>query len=433
MKKNITITCLLLSIFALNAQISFKEIQQKLPKQYQKLNFQKAKAVNRGNVLCLPDSTVTFGLAENGIDSFISSKTYNIYNSNGSLTKQTNYELDDNDILTLTTENVFTYNAQNVLINDEQYSLNSNDELELNNCTKYYPKANSTTLIDSTVTWTIGSNGLERSTKEVNNYDANGLILQTFTYEWDVSSGWTFTDRQDFLYSPTNKPVSGTAYEWNDPTWEATTQTDFVYDALDSLTSFTNTDLSTNQPTDRAVFTYNTAENSTNSTIELWTGTEWVLLFNTFLDNSAANQIEQLDIFIDFPGFLTIGTRQVYIFPNGNDCAGFANIYVSEDNVSWTYLGRTFLYYNGSTIPTNSLINNGLALDAMPNPFTEKLVVSTAIDTEIKVFSTTGNLLLETKSKDENTVLNTESLPIGTYFIVVNKNGKSDRKLVVKG
>jgi Secretion system C-terminal sorting domain len=202
---------------------------------------------------------------------------------------------------------------------------------------------------------------------------------------------------------------------------------------LDSLLSFTSTNLTTNQPESRAVLTYNTTENSTNTTLEFWDGAAWVLLFNTYLDNSAAGQIEQLDIFIDLPGFLTIGTRQVYIFPNGNECAGFANIYISEDNINWTYLGRTFIYYNGSTIPTNSLINNELKLSTTPNPFTEKLIVSTDIDSEIKVFSTSGTLLLTKKSTDENTVLNTETLPIGTYFIVVNKNGKSERKLVVKG
>jgi Secretion system C-terminal sorting domain len=433
MKKTITITCLLLSIFTLNAQISFKEIQQKLPKQYQKLYFQKAKAVDRGNVLCLPDSTVTFALADNGIDSFISGKTYNIYNSNGRLTKQTNYELDDNDILTLTIENVFTYNAQNVLINDEQYSLNPSNELVLSNCTKYYPKGTSTTLFDSTVTWASSFGDLERSSKQVDNYDANGLILQSFTYDWDAFNGWTFLDRTDYTYSPSKKPITTITYEWNDPNWDATNQTDFVYDGLDSLTSFTNTDLTTNQATDRATITYNTVENTTTTKIEIWTGTEWQQLFYTFLDNSAANQIEQLDIFIDLPGFLTIGTRQVYIFPNGNECAGFANIYISEDNIDWTYLGRTFIYYNGSTIQTNSLINNELKLSTTPNPFTEKLIVSTDIDSEIKVFSTSGTLLLTKKSTDENTVLNTETLPIGSYFIVVNKDGKSERKLVIKG
>jgi hypothetical protein len=145
------------------------------------------------------------------------------------------------------------------------------------------------------------------------------------------------------------------------------------------------------------------------------------------------NLLFQQTLFIDLPGFLTIGSRSVYIFPNGNDCAAFANVYISEDNIDWTYVGRIFYYYNGSTIPTNSLIDNDLELVTTPNPFTDKLIVSTEINSEIKVFSTTGTLLLESKSKDENTVLNTETLPIGTYFVVVNKNGKSERKMVVKG
>jgi hypothetical protein len=432
MKKTITITCLLLSIFALNAQISFKEIQQKLPKQYQKLNFQKAKVTNRGAAVCLPDSVITYTLADNGVDSIVASKVYSTYNSNGDLTKQTNYEL-NNDVLSLFSETRYTYNAQNVLINEESYSLDFNNELILNNCTKYYPKGNSTTELDSIVTFETSLGQFNRTDKTEYTYDASGLLTKTISYDWDESIGWIPTNKQEFAYSASNKPISFIEFEWNDPNWDAVNQTDYTYDSLDSLTQFVSTDLLTNQATTRAILTYNTAENSTNTLIEIWDGSAWVLLFNTFLDNSTAGQIEQLDAFFDLPGFFTFGNRSVYVFPSGNDCAAFSNLYISENNIDWIYLGRAFYYYNGSTIPTNTLINNGLELKTTPNPFTNNLIVSTEIDSEIKVYSTTGTLLLESKSKDENTVLNTETLPIGTYFIVVNKNGKSERKMVVKG
>jgi hypothetical protein len=297
MKKTITITCLLLSIFALNAQISFKEIQQKLPKQYQKLNFLKANVTDRGAAVCLPDSVITYGLADNGVDSIVSGKTFNTYNANGDLTKQTVYELNDVDVLIFMTENVFTYNAQNVLINDEQFTLDFNNELILNNCTKYYPKGNSTTELDSTVTFEASLGQFNRTDKTENTYDATGLLTKTTSYEWDESTGWIPTNKQEFTYSANNKPISFIDFEWNDPNWDAITQTDYTYDALDSLTQFVSTDLSTNQPSTRAVFTYNTAENTINTTIEFWDGAAWLLLFNTYVDNSTAGQIEQIDVF----------------------------------------------------------------------------------------------------------------------------------------
>jgi hypothetical protein len=433
MKKNFTFTFLLLGFFTINAQTSFNEIKQNLLKKHHFPNFSKTNTTDRGAALCLPDSTISFQLDSTGLDSSISAKSYFTYNVNGDIIKQTNYQLNFDNVLELSNETISSYNAQNVLINDEYYTSNNNGGLELSSVTKYYPKGTSTTLLDSTVYWDVSFGVLDRSTKEVNTYNAAGNITQQIIYTWISGTGWEFSEKVELEYSPTGKNTKFTDFIWNDPNWDATTETVSTYDGLDSLTQQLSTDLVTNQPSERISFTYDVANKSQNAILENWNGTEWVFTLSVFIDLSASNQIEQTDFFIDFEGFFKFGSRNVFIFPNGNNCASFSNDYFTEDNEVWTYIGRTFYYYNGSLIPTNALTNNDLDLSATPNPFSDNLLIKTEIGSNVKVFSTTGSLFLERKSTDENTVLNTENLPIGAYFIVVNKNGKSDRKLVVKG
>jgi Secretion system C-terminal sorting domain len=432
MKNFITISYFFLGFIALNAQTSLVKTKQDLLKKYHFQPESKANAIDRGDVVCHPDSSISYLLNENGVDSTVSGKSYFQYNTNGDLLKQTNYELNNDDVLVVTTKNIFTYNAQNVLINEEGYTLNSSDELTLNNVTKYFPKGTSTTLLDSTVTWTTSFGILDRNSKEEPTYNAMGNITQQITYNW-TQTGWEFSMKIEYEYSPTTgKPLSTTNYEWNGLDWTPLSMANYEYDALDSLTQILTTDLMTNQPSDRLLFVYNTAQNSQTLTLDLWDGAAWVLLFYNFVDLSATNQVEQVDQFIDFPGFFTFGTRLINIFPAGSDCLGFSNVYLTEDNETWVYAGRTFYYYNGSVIPTNSLINNKLELTTTPNPFSDNLIVTTEISSDIKVYNTTGMLLLESKSANETTVLSTEQLPIGAYFIVVSKNGKSERKLVAK-
>ena len=127
--------------------------------------------------------------------------------------------------------------------------------------------------------------------------------------------------------------------------------------------------------------------------------------------------------------FITGGFSSSVVF--GNDTI------TSTSNINWQdmYVCKLFNNTSTGTNPLESLKDN---LKIYPNPTKDFILidlskVTSDKETEICIYSLTGNLVKKSKSQDNLVMMNVEELLDGVYIISINSNGSYERqKLIIQ-
>jgi Secretion system C-terminal sorting domain len=433
MKKSILFSLGLIMSQALSAQEMPKLVEQML----QEHNLSKSlpqstsgSVQERGTIDCKPDSIVSFfqdGLLQ---DSVIMSRLIFLYDSRGNRIKSTlcHRQL-VTDPLELLAEVYYTYNSLDVLTSYENQVTSSTFCITIRY--DYYPKGNSTTLLDSIVEGSPRGPGmLYRNNRYIPEYDAAGKETRYYRESYDPLLGWQNDSLRTFTYNAKDQITSQLLFDWNGSEYVPIESIEYRYDAVDSLVHILSTNLVKNKPFERSKTTYDLSDRLTTTINEFSTGGPWNY-YSTSKYQVDALKREILSELVrpGTGGFF--GQRWEYFYSGNTSCISFIRSYSGEKGI-FQPVGPSYYYYKGKITDTKDLAIK--SAQCFPNPVQDQgLTVVAEQGSRVQLHNSLGQLVLEQETINEQSTLPTAQLHNGTYFLkIIGTNGKAQTAQVIK-
>jgi YD repeat-containing protein len=406
MTKSIVFICIFSLIgLCAQAQTSIDKLREIVRVNKTLISKTKTFTADRGGALCLPDSTVAF-VVLNQSDSARSAKTELTYNAQGNILTQTNWnESQITGMIELSDRTTYQYNAQQVQILAKSEAANAGVWEPVSEV-RTYPSGTSTTRVDSVVNWTV-------------DFNTSTLVRESVEF---------------FTYNTKDQPTKQELYNVANGAPELATTTTFVYNSIDSLASVEAFDHLLNEPVSKISISYNQAAHSSSLQFEIWdaASTSWQFFGRGVNDYDQLGRLEITEVFISFSGFFTLGIRKLFIYPQGNECVTYTRDFFTEDDITWLETGKTYYYYDGSTVPTQSaqVIENELL--TFPSPFQSELQIRTATTGYVEVIDLRGQSIYQADLSETTKTVQTSAWPNGVYFVTLRNGNQTTTSRVVK-
>lgn len=270
------------------------------------------------------------------------------------------------------------------------------EEVVLDRREFHYPRG-STDLLDSSIYNAVDffSGIMEPQARIVNVYDANNQLLEVQTSNWDQIGNppaWVVNNKTIYYYAPNDQIDSLEGYAWNGFEFVHSTTTIYTYDSNDSLSILLTLDVATGMPTQKAEYTYNPVEQSTQINSFAWNppSSSWIEQGYIRYDYDAQGRLEMFEYAFDFFG--SFGAREVYEYLGDSPCRWRTLIYEYLGPGSWEF-GGIFYYFPTEGTPNST--DNVAEIDWSfhPNPASNGVWVQAPEGSEIRISDLHGRLL----------------------------------------
>lgn len=381
------------------------------------------------NLECRPDSVLGYGFTS-PTDSLLSSREVYVHYGDTATARYQYQGLD----LEFQAYDSTVYDGLGREIFKEFHNYDSDlEEVVLDRHEFYYPRG-STDLLDSSIYHAVDffSGIMEPQARIVNVYDANNQLLEVQTSNWDQIGSppaWVVNNKNIYYYAPNDQIDSLEGYAWNGFEFVHSTTTIYTYDSNDSLSMLLTLDVATGMPTQKAEYTYNPVEQSTQINSFAWNppSSSWIEQGYIRYDYDAQGRLEMLEYAFDFFG--SFGAREVYEYLGDSPCRWRTLLYEYLGPGSWEFAG--ILYYFPVESPPLSVQGApAVAWSFHPNPASEGIWVQTPPGAEIRISDLHGRLLHQQISPG-NTFIALKQLPDQYVVLQIAHQGARDSRLLL--
>lgn len=346
------------------------------------------------------------------------SKIATTYNNNGAFSEKIWLSYNGNSWDT-TYKNTYTYNANNKLINilSEQYTL-TGWEVYARDTTSYDNNGNK--ILEELQIWDTISNTwtyAQGSQKHTYTYDVNNYLITKLTENWNTNnSGFENINQYLFTNNSNGLPFETLFQIWSSVNWYDMDKDSSIYDANSKI-----------------IENYRRYRHTGGMD-------QWGMTYKETFTYSASGKLSE---FLSQTYNLTSN-----IYENGGRIESFYN---SDDNLvkeweqnwdtlttSYKIAKETLHYYSIDTATVSIKNNKPNKFHIYPNPCKNQLFIQTDLasneNCKVFIYDITGKeLTSNTFNKNTNTtILNTENLVQGVYFIKIESSNKNHTEKFIK-